>query len=678
VALRPATLSANRTQDLQNLGGVVALDVNKLSFFAATTSAELAGVISDETGSGALVFAASPTLSGTPLSTTAAVDTNTTQIATTAYVVGQASATNPLGLGTAAIGTSLRYARQDHVHPTTGLGLTSGTLAQFASTTSSQLAGVISDETGSGALVFATSPSLTTPTLGVASATSINKVAITAPATSATLTIANGKTLTASNTLTFTGTDASSVAFGAGGTVAYTANKLSVFAATTSAELAGVISDETGSGALVFATSPTLVTPAIGVATGTSFNGITGLSSTNPAALGAVAVGTGTTVARADHVHPTTGLGLTSGTLAQFAATTSAQLAGVITNETGTGLLVFNTSPSLTTPAIGAATGSSLTLTGAVQATQLIATSATSLRSNVKDSSTFIAGDDNISDGGNLLLYGSAHPSLANNVRIRQGTTDVFRVTEVGALTVTATGTNQNITLAPSGTGIVNAPTFNATSATGNGFQGIAADSVSLPSFAWTGETNTGLYRPTAGAVGVTSAGAEVVRFDRAGTSGRRRALFTTNTEIECTAVLFLEGGTDVRSITIANTTTATAANVVIGTANGLLQRSTSSLKYKTEVETAELSLSEALVYGSEPVWYRSLCENDPEDWSYWGFIAEEVAEIDPRMVHWGDDGPESVQYDRYVVHLVNVIQKQKQQLDAMEARIIALEGARS
>lgn len=66
-----------------------------------------------------------------------------------------------------------------------------------------------------------TAPVMTTPTLGVATATSVNKVAITAPATSATLTIANGKTLTCSNTLTFTGTDSSSVAFGAGGTVMY-------------------------------------------------------------------------------------------------------------------------------------------------------------------------------------------------------------------------------------------------------------------------------------------------------------------------------------------------------------------------------------------------------------------------------------------------------------------------
>lgn len=42
----------------------------------------------------------------------------------------------------------------------TAFGLTTSTLAQFASTTSAQLAGVISDETGTGALVFATNPTL--------------------------------------------------------------------------------------------------------------------------------------------------------------------------------------------------------------------------------------------------------------------------------------------------------------------------------------------------------------------------------------------------------------------------------------------------------------------------------------------------------------------------------------
>jgi hypothetical protein len=146
------------------------------------------------------------------------------------------------------------------------MAITGGTLAQFAATTSSQLAGVISDETGSGNLVFATSPTLVTPVLGVATATSINKVAITAPANGSTLTIADGKTLTVNNTLTFTGTDASSVAFGAGGTVAYTGGTLGQFASTTSAQLAGVLSDETGfsAGALaVFNISPSFATSVV-------------------------------------------------------------------------------------------------------------------------------------------------------------------------------------------------------------------------------------------------------------------------------------------------------------------------------------------------------------------------------------------------------------------------------
>jgi hypothetical protein len=67
--------------------------------------------------------------------------------------------------------------------------------------------------TGSGAVVLATSPTLVTPVLGVATATSVNKVAVTAPATSATLTIADGKTLTASNSLTLAGTDATTMTF---------------------------------------------------------------------------------------------------------------------------------------------------------------------------------------------------------------------------------------------------------------------------------------------------------------------------------------------------------------------------------------------------------------------------------------------------------------------------------
>lgn len=61
---------------------------------------------------------ASPTLTGTPAAPTAAADTNTTQLATTAFVIGQAGSATPIIDGTATVGTSLRYARQDHVHPT--------------------------------------------------------------------------------------------------------------------------------------------------------------------------------------------------------------------------------------------------------------------------------------------------------------------------------------------------------------------------------------------------------------------------------------------------------------------------------------------------------------------------------------------------------------------------------
>jgi len=67
--------------------------------------------------------------------------------------------------------------------------------------------------TGSGSVVLATSPTLVTPVLGVASATTVNKVTLTAPATGSTLTVADGKTLTASNSITLAGTDATTMTF---------------------------------------------------------------------------------------------------------------------------------------------------------------------------------------------------------------------------------------------------------------------------------------------------------------------------------------------------------------------------------------------------------------------------------------------------------------------------------
>lgn len=71
----------------------------------------------------------------------------------------------------------------------------------------------VTTSTGSGSVVLSTSPTFVTPNVGAATATSINKVAITAPATSATLTIANGKTLTANHSLTLAGTDSTTMTF---------------------------------------------------------------------------------------------------------------------------------------------------------------------------------------------------------------------------------------------------------------------------------------------------------------------------------------------------------------------------------------------------------------------------------------------------------------------------------
>ena len=63
---------------------------------------------------------ASPALTGTPTVPTAAVDTNTLQAASTAFVLAQGAPTTatPLVDGTAAVGTSTRFSRADHVHPT--------------------------------------------------------------------------------------------------------------------------------------------------------------------------------------------------------------------------------------------------------------------------------------------------------------------------------------------------------------------------------------------------------------------------------------------------------------------------------------------------------------------------------------------------------------------------------
>jgi hypothetical protein len=220
------------------------------------------------------------------------------------------------------------------------------------------------------------------------------------------------------------------------GTVALTNNKLNAFAATTSSELAGVISDETGTGALVFANTPTLVTPNIGAATGTSLvlsgdltvNGTTTtINSTEITiddknlTLGSVASptdagadGGGITLKGAtdktfawvdatdawtssEHINLASGKafylngtletaatqtltnktisgadntltvriandvsGLGTGVATFLATPSSANLAAALTDEAGSGTVAFTTSPTFVTPTLGAATATTI------------------------------------------------------------------------------------------------------------------------------------------------------------------------------------------------------------------------------------------------------------------------------------------------------------------------------
>ena len=179
-------------------------------------------------------------------------------------------------------------------------GLGSGVATFLATPSSSNLATAVTDETGTGALVFATSPTLVTPLLGTP--------------TSVTLTNATGLPIS-------TGVSG----LGAG---------VATFLATpSSANLAAAVTGETGTGALVFATGPVLVSASLTTSDiGTPSAGVLTSCTGLPISTGVSGLGT---------------------SVATFLATpSSANLAAAITDETGTGALVFATSPTIATPTV--------------------------------------------------------------------------------------------------------------------------------------------------------------------------------------------------------------------------------------------------------------------------------------------------------------------------------------
>jgi len=121
------------------------------------------------------------------------------------------------------------------------------------------------------------------------------------------------------------------------------------------------------------------------------------------------------------------------------------------------------------------------------------------------------------------------------------------------------------------------------------------------------------------------------------------------------------------------STTTASAADVNISPA-GVIRRSTSSAKYKRDIETMPY---DSMAFSAlRPVTYRSKVDDDGGR-VYGGLIAEEVhaAGYTPFVAYDAAGQPESVMYPHMVAVLIGALHDAQDKIAALETRVAALEA---
>jgi hypothetical protein len=121
------------------------------------------------------------------------------------------------------------------------------------------------------------------------------------------------------------------------------------------------------------------------------------------------------------------------------------------------------------------------------------------------------------------------------------------------------------------------------------------------------------------------------------------------------------------------NNTTGGAANLVVD-ASGILYRSTSSLKYKENVQDAKHGLAELLRL--RPVTYTSKSESDGSI-VFGGLIAEEVDAVGlSEFVQYAEDGsPDALAYSNMVSLCIKAIQEQQATISELQTKVTALEA---